>query len=212
MAWASRSRWGQESNLGSAPPAAYPMAGALLDECGRGAVVAEAIDVPATGPSASACRPAAGSGTAERKQPRIGVQRAVEDLVGRPCSTTLPPHHHEHVVGHVPRARDVVRDVEERDVAVSLESAIRLRIPRRIETSSIEIGSSASTHPRLHGERAGNCDPLPLAADSSCGNFAAMTCGGTSPTASAARASLADLALGDDAWIRSGRAMWCSTL
>ena len=102
------------------PP--YPMAGALLDERGGGAVVAEAIDVPAARSRRSVCRPAAGIGDGGQQQPRVGVQRAVEDVVRRALldDAFRPP-------SRAPRRRRtarsrVVGDVEERDLAGPLET------------------------------------------------------------------------------------------
>ena len=60
---------------------------------------------------------AAGSGTAESSSACRGGA-ALQHALGRPLLDDLAGVHHEHVVGDVARAREVMGDVEERDAAL----------------------------------------------------------------------------------------------
>ena len=116
------------------------------------------------------------------QQPRVGVLRVEQHRVGRALLDDPPAVHHEHLVGDVARARDVVRDVQEGDSDSRLSCRIRLRMPMRIDTSSIEIGSSpritlGSTASARAIATRWRCPP-----ESWWGYFCAISPGGTSPT------------------------------
>ena len=64
---------------------------------------------------------------------------------------------------------------------VCFSSAIRLRTPSRIETSSIEIGSSASTTSGSTASARAIATRCRWPPESSCGYFAATTSGGHEP-------------------------------
>ena len=110
------------------------------------------------------------------------MQRAREHLVDRALLDDLPRVHDEDVVGDVARAREIVRDVEERDIELSSRSRIRLRIPMRIETSSIEIGSSAITTLGFAASARAIATRWRCPPDSSCGYLSAIARAGTRPT------------------------------
>ena len=186
------------------PP--YPMPGALLDERGRGAAVAEAIDVPATRPGVGV-RPGPGRG---RRRAATSYRRAaaVEDLVGCALLDDLSAHHHVDVVGDVSRAREVVRDVEERDLlAVRLSSRTgsgsRGGSRHRAWRSARRRARPWAGRPaRARSRRAGAGRP-----ESSCGYFRAMAAAGRARPPRAARATARRTwSSGTTRWIRRGRA------
>ena len=84
----------------------------------------------------------------------------------------------------------------------------------RIETSSIEIGSSATTTRRLDGERARDRDALPLAAR----ELVRVLRRDLRPAARARRSSSSSCTRsstsrdGTMSWMRSGRARWWRTV
>src|SRR3954454_22683457 len=59
-------------------------------------------------------------GDGREQQARVRVQRALQHVLGRPALDDLAGVHDEHLVGDVARARQVVRDVEEREPVLLL--------------------------------------------------------------------------------------------
>ncbi len=89
---------------------------------------------------------AGGLGTDFDQQLRIGMRGRVGDLLARALLDQMAGIEHGGFLGEVAGRRDVVRDVERaRDCRSCLRSSSRLRMPRRTDTSSIEVGSSASS-------------------------------------------------------------------
>ena len=120
-----------------------------------------------------------------QQQPRVLVQRPVQNIVGRTLLDDPSCHHHEHLVRDVAGAREVVGDVEERDLACSLQLGDQVQDPesdRDVEHRDRLVGEhDPAARPRalVRSRRAGAGLPRARA-----GYFAAMTSGGTSPTAS----------------------------
>ncbi len=101
-----------------------------------------------------------------RRQQRLRVRmpRRREHLVHRPCLDRTAEVHHTHPVGDVPHHRQIVRDEEVRRPQLLLEP------PKKIEHSrldgDVQRGHRLVQHQqlRLHGQRTGDTDPLPLPA------------------------------------------------
>ena len=92
------------------------------------------------------------------------MQRALQHALGGALLDDLAGVHDEHVVGDVARAREVVGDVEEREVLVFLQVEDQVEDPdadRDVEHRGRLVGDE---HGRLDGERARDRDALPLAA------------------------------------------------
>ena len=103
-------------------------------------------------------------GHGREQQPRVRMQRIGEHLLDRALLDDLPRVHHEDVVGDVARAREVVRDVEERDPPLLLQLQHQVQDPdpdRDVEHARRLVGEQ---HDRLDGERPRDRDALPLAA------------------------------------------------
>ena len=112
------------------------------------------------------CRLDARSGVRDggEQQLRVRMQRLGEHLLDRPLLDDLAGVHDEDVVGDVARAREIVRDVEERDLALLLQlrasgSGSRSGSRRRACSSARRRAGR-----RLDRERARDRDALPLAA------------------------------------------------
>ena len=110
------------------------------------------------------------------EQAGVRVERALQDLFARPVLDDLAGVHHEHVVGDVARAREIVRDVEEGEAGFSLSSR---------SGSGCRSGSRRRASSRLVGEhhRGSTASARAIATrcrcppDSSCGYFAAISLG-----------------------------------
>ena len=103
-------------------------------------------------------------GDGREEQARVRVQRVLQHCFGRPLLDDLPGVHDEHLVGDVAGAREVVRDVEEREVAILLEREHQVQDPdpdRDVEHRGRLVGED---HARLDRERAGDRDALALSA------------------------------------------------
>ena len=94
--------------------------------------------------SDAAARRARGPARRDEQQLRIRVLGLVGDVPRRAGLDHLARVHHHDRVGQVAGGRDVVGDVEDREPSRSRRSLSRLSRPSRIDTSSIETGSSAS--------------------------------------------------------------------
>ena len=92
------------------------------------------------------------------------MERLLQHLVDGPLLDDLTRVHDEHVVRDVAGAREVVRDVEEREVALLLEIDHQVEDPdadRHVEHRDRLVGDD---HGRLDGERPRDRDALALAA------------------------------------------------
>ena len=88
-------------------------------------------------------------GDGREQEPRVRVQRVLEHLFGRAALDDLARVHDEHLVGDVARAREIVRDVEEGEVALLLQlrasgSGSRSGSRRRASRSARRRGSRAA--------------------------------------------------------------------
>ena len=98
------------------------------------------------------------------QQLRVGVLRVEQHGVGRALLDDPAAVHHEHLVGDVARARDVVRDVEEGDSELPLELEDEIEdadADRHVEHRDRLVGQD---HARLDGERPCDRDALALPA------------------------------------------------
>ncbi len=87
--------------------------------------------------------------------------RVLQHRVGRALLDDAPEVHDEHLVGDVARARDVVRDVEERDAKLALELQDQVEDPDADRDVEHRDRLVAQDHARLDRERA--CDRHALA-------------------------------------------------
>ena len=89
-----------------------------------------AVDGGASAPSnRSTCRCFGRDRDRGEQQPRVRVQRVEQHLLDRALLDDLAGVHDEDVVGDVARAREVVRDVEERDPALLLQPEHQVQDP-----------------------------------------------------------------------------------
>src|SRR5687768_5439778 len=98
------------------------------------------------------------------EQARVRMQRALEHRFRWPALDDLTRVHDEHLVGDVARAREVVRDVEEGELALLLQLQHQVQNPdpdRDVEHRGRLVGED---HARLDGQGAGDRDTLALAA------------------------------------------------
>ena len=152
----------------------------------------------------------AGSGTEASSSCVYGWSGACEHALGRPLLDDLAGVHHEHRVGDVARAREVVRDVEEREALALLQVEHQVQDPdadrdvehrRRLVGDRARVGSTASAR-----AIATRCRWPP---ESSCGYFVDVLSAGTSPTVSSSSCRRASMPSRDTLpWIFSGRARW----
>ena len=139
---------------GQRAPPAEPAAGGRVDDPGRLAAV--------------------GLGRHRQRRARVGhrgqqqlgvrVPGVGEHVLDRPGLGDLAGVHHDQPVGHVPRAGDVVGDVEDGHalLVAQLGHQVEQADPdRHVEHRDRLVGQD---QPRLHGQRLGEADPLPLAA------------------------------------------------
>ena len=92
------------------------------------------------------------------------MQRIGEHLLDRPLLDDLARVHHEDLVGDVARCRQVVRDVEEREVALLFQLQHQVEDPdanRDVEHARRLVGEHDLG---LDGQRARDCDALALSA------------------------------------------------
>ena len=127
--------------------------------------------------------PVPGSGTADSKQLRVRVQRIGEHVFDRPLLDDLARVHDEDVVGDIAGAREIVRDVEERDPALLLELQHQVEDPdpdRDVEHARRLVGEQ---NDGLDRKRARDRDALALAAgELDAGTSRRCASGGTRPT------------------------------
>jgi hypothetical protein len=107
-----------------------------------------------------------GARVGHRRQQQLGVRvpRAGQHLLDRPGLGDLARVHHDQPVGHVPRAGDVVRDVEKRHALGVAQ--LRHQVEQADADGHVKHGHRlvGQDQPGLAGEGLGEADPLPLAA------------------------------------------------
>ena len=158
-----------------------------------------------------ASRSASGFAAAESSSRVYGCMRIGQHVLDRPLLDDLAGVHHEDVVREIARAREIVRDVEERDLPFRLQLQHQVQDPdanRDVEHARRLVGEE---HDRLDRERACDRDALALTA----GELVRVLVGDRAP-AGRGRPSRATRARGLRSrpsatipWISSGRAMWC---
>ena len=105
-----------------------------------------------------------GVGRRGEQQPRVRVERVGQHILDRPLLDDLAGVHHENVVGDVARTREIVRDVEERDLPLLLELEHQVQDPdanRDVEHARRLVRQE---HHRLDSQRARDRDSLALSA------------------------------------------------
>ena len=99
------------------------------------------------------------------ESPGIGMRWTIENVVDWAALDDLAAVQDVDAVGDLADDREVVRDEQVAEAELARAASLsRLRICACTETSSAETGSSQTISLRLHGERAGDRDPLALAA------------------------------------------------
>ena len=98
------------------------------------------------------------------QEPRIGVLRVEQHRVGRALLDDPAAVHHEHLIGHVARARDVVRDVEEGDAELPLELQDQVEDADPDRDVEHRDGLVGQDHARLDRQGARDRDALALPA------------------------------------------------
>jgi len=129
-----------------------------LDETRRAVVAERAADERLEAQAALRVR------DSREQEPRVRVLRILQHRVRRALLDDAPLVHHEHLVGDVARARDVMGDVEEGDPGLALESQDQVEdadADRHVEHRDRLV---AEDHAGLDGERPGDRDPLALSA------------------------------------------------
>ena len=138
------------------------------------------------------------------------MQRVREHLLDGPLLDDLARVHDEDVVGDVARAREVVRDVEERDLMLLLQLRHQVQDPdpdRDVEHARRLVGEDDL---RLDRERARDRDALALAARELVRILRRDLVGRDEPDAleQLVDALRRRASRGTTLWMRSGRSMW----
>src|SRR5262249_27776374 len=111
-------------------------------------------------------------GDGREEKLRVRVLRPLDDVFRRPLLDEMTGVQHEHAVGDVAGARDVMRDVEERDAFALTQLAHQVENPDPDRDVEHRHGLVRDDQLRLDGERLCEPDPLALSAAQLIGKLA----------------------------------------